>query len=58
MTTLSPGFTCIVKKCWAANAALGRAQTYNFAAKLQNYSEYSLEEEQGENVGSGPLIFL
>lgn len=31
---------------------------YAFAAKLQNYLEYSLEEEQGENVGSGPLIFL
>lgn len=54
VTTLCPGFTCIVKKCWAANAALGRAQTYTFVVKLQNYSENSLEEEQGENVGSGP----
>jgi len=58
MITLSPGFTYIVNKCWAANAVLGRAQTYTCATKLQSYSEYSLEEEQGEKVRSRLLIFL
>lgn len=52
--TLSPAFAPMVKKCGAANAALGRIQTYTFAAKLQNYSECNAEEEQGENGGPGP----
>lgn len=34
VTTLSPGFTWIIKKCWVANAALGRVQTYIFSYQI------------------------